>query len=407
MGKNRITPVTLRYMLINAGFWMSFCLVTTYAAVFLQGIGFSNSELGVVVALGNVGSALLSTFLGSLIDRNPRVRHVSVLNALAAVQAAMMLLLAFHSGRDLISAAAYVIYMSTLLAVNAVNLDISVRELQAGLPLNFGLARSTGSLGFMLLSVPLGMLVEARSHTVLIWTGLGMAAIQVIGSLTVNRDMKEAERQNGQREGKKEQSASLNGFIRENGRFCLMLLGATVFFVAHNLDGSFLINEIRALGGDESTMGWIASFQALVEVPVMAFSAWLLTRGTYARWLKMSFLFFVLKMLAYALSPNIPVFFAARLLQAPSYALFIVMSTPYAGQAVAAKDSAKAQSLLASAAYVGCVVAGLAGGVMFDTFGVRTTMLIAAAIAAAGAGIAWAGVTEKKAEAGLPRIGKP
>ena len=73
MGKNRITPVTLRYMLINAGFWMSFCLVTTYAAVFLQGIGFSNSELGVAVALGNVGSALLSTFLGSLIDRNPKV----------------------------------------------------------------------------------------------------------------------------------------------------------------------------------------------------------------------------------------------------------------------------------------------------------------------------------------------
>ena len=84
------------------------------------------------------------------------------------------------------------------------------------------------------------------------------------------------------------------------------------------------------------------------------------------------------------------------MLQAPSYALYTVLIVGYADRQVARKDSAKAQSLAFSMTTIGSVLASLIGGRMFDTVGVRTTMLTAVAIAAAGAVISLAGTMQKK-----------
>lgn len=116
----------------------------------------------------------------------------------------------------------------------------------------------------------------------------------------------------------------------------------------------------------------------------------------YAWYLRVSFVFFALKLLSYALAPSLPFFFAARLLQAPSYALYIVLVVPYADQVIPHKDSAKAQGLLVSATNLGAVLASLAGGAMFDTIGVRPTMLTAAAIAALGAVVGFFGTRQER-----------
>ena len=100
--------------------------------------------------------------------------------------------------------------------------------------------------------------------------------------------------------------------------------------------------------------------------------------------------------LSYALAPNIPLFFAARTLQAPSYALYTVLIVRYADSVVNRKDSAKAQSLAFSMTTIGSVLASLIGGAMFDTAGVRTTMLTAVAISAVGTVIALAGTFSKR-----------
>ena len=92
----------------------------------------------------------------------------------------------------------------------------------------------------------------------------------------------------------------------------------------------------------------------------------------------------------------IPFFFAARILQAPSYALYIVLIVPYADLVVPHKDSAKAQGLLVGVTNVGAVLASLAGGAMFDSLGVRPTMLIAVAIAALGCAIGFAGAKDER-----------
>lgn len=396
-----ISAVTFHYMLITGGFWMGFCVLTAYAAVYLQGIGFSNSELGIILALGNVGGALLSSVLGARIDRNRKLRHATVVNVLLAVQAALLVSLALHPVHDLFAAACYVLYMTTVLPVNAVNLDLCVRLERAKAPLNFGLARSMGSGAFVVLSTLLGILTKAadNGHLLIPYAGMAVVLFQFFGNRLADRDLRQAEA-SAPPEAivTRERSSSFIEFIRNNGRFCLMLFGTIILFTAHNMDGNFLINEVRNLGGDEAIMGYVAAFTAIVEMPVMIFASFLMKKWETVKYIRLSFVFFFLKILAYALAPNIPLFFAARLLQAPSYALYTVLIVSYADSRVAAKDSAKAQSLAFSMTTVGSVLASLLGGAMFDTAGVRTTMLIAAAVTFAGMLVSLAGTFGKRKE---------
>ena len=389
-------------MLITGGFWMAFCVVTAYAAVYLQGVDCTNGELGLILALGNVGGALLSPVLGAQIDRTRSLRHASVVNVLLAVQVVLLVLLRVHPRHDLLTAVCYVLYMTAMMPVNAVNLDLCVRLERAEAPLNFGFARSMGSFSFVILSTLLGVVTARWGHLSLPFAGLAVVLFQFFGNRLVDRDLRFYETANPPAEADiRERSSSLPAFIRENRMFCLMLFGTIIIFIAHNMDGNFLINEIRELGGDTAIMGYVAAFTAITEVPIMMFSSKLSKRWTTVQYIRLAFVFFVFKALAYALAPSVPLFFAARIFQAPSYALYTVLIVSYADHQVARKDSAKAQSLAFSMTTVGSVLASLIGGRMFDTVGVKPTMLTAAAIAVVGTVIAMAGTFDRKKRSAL------
>ena len=395
--KKKLSPVTFHYTLITGGFWMAFCVVTAYAAVYLQGIGCSNQELGLILALGNVGGAVLSPALGALIDRNRKIRHAAIVNVLLVIQVVLLILLRVHPSHDLLTAICYVLYISVLMPVNAVNLDLCVRLERVKAPLNFGFARSMGSFSFVILSTLLGVITARWGFLTLPFAGLAVVVLQFIGNRFIDRDLREAEASMPPDESLiQAKSSSLVSFVKENRMFCLMLFGTIILFISHNMDGNFLINEIRNLGGDTAIMGLVAAFTAITEIPVMMFSDRLPKRWQTVYYIRLALVFFTIKILAYALAPNIPLFFAARTLQAPSYALYTVLIVRYADSVVDRKDSAKAQSLAFSMTTIGSVLASLIGGAMFDTAGVRTTMLTAVVISAIGTVIALLGTFNRK-----------
>ena len=404
--KKHLSPVTFHYMIITAGFWMAYCVSVAYAAVYLQYGGYTNLELGVILAVGNLGGAFLSPLFGAWIDRNRKIRHAAVVDVLLGLQVVLLVLLRLKPEKSLFCTIVYILYMAFAMPVNALNLDLCVRLEHAGADLNFGLARSMGSFAFVILSTLLGILTERLSPLMLPWAGLAVILLQFVGNRLVDRDLRNAEAELPENSPAlaREKSSSLIAFIRENGSFCLMLFGTIIIFVAHNIDCNFLINVVKNLGEGSAVMGYVASFTAIVEVPVMMFANKLPKRFSRVQYIRASFVFFVLKLLAYALAPNIPLLFAARILQAPSYALYTVLIVGYADEVVPRKDSAKAQSLAFSMTTIGAVIASLIGGRMYDTTSVRTTLLTAAAIALAGCVIATLG-TLKKPERKLPAAG--
>ena len=91
--KKRITPVTWHYICITAGYWMTFCVITAYAEVFLQAAGYNHQELGLIMAAGNIGGAVLGPVLGAWIDRNRRIRHANIIYTLLGLQVILLAVL--------------------------------------------------------------------------------------------------------------------------------------------------------------------------------------------------------------------------------------------------------------------------------------------------------------------------
>jgi hypothetical protein len=203
-------------MIITGGFWMAFCVVTAYAAVFLHGAGYDDQELGIILALGNVGGAVMSPLLGAWIDRNRKIRHAQLVFALLGMQMILLAALRINPQKNLLCTICYVLYMTFMMPVNALNLDLCVRLERAKAPLNFGLARSMGSFSFVILSTLLGILTEQLGYRMLPFAGMAVIVLQGIGNRLIDRDLREAENSLPQSEAVlQERSSSLADFIRE------------------------------------------------------------------------------------------------------------------------------------------------------------------------------------------------
>ena len=384
MKNNR--SLTIPFALGQAGFWMSLCIAVSFAAVHLKALGFSNTELGLVMAAGNILGTVFGPMMASLAEKNSRLTTAAVNRPLFAVRVLLLTGLLFCGSRTLISALLYTFYIAAMQPVNSLNLKFCVDAERRGLKLDYGKARAAGSFAFVVISALLGLLFKRWSYPVLIWAAFAVLLFQVFANeMTAGRlsavPLSEETRTQTQK------SATVLAFLRGEPRFALFLLGSVLLYFSHNTITNFMINIVRNLGGDEETMGYINAFLAVVEIPVMLLSTRLFQGKRVSVLLQLSVAMFFFKGLAFALAPSIPVLVAANLLQAPSFALYCCAVVPYVSTVIPRENSAKAQSLAFSMTTLGAVVASMIGGWLFDRCSVRQTLLIAAAVCLLGVAI--------------------
>ncbi|MBP3485273.1 MAG: hypothetical protein J6J81_00395, partial [Oscillospiraceae bacterium] len=51
--------MTAVYAAAQVFFWMDLCMAISFAAVYLQGLGYNNTQLGAIMAVGNIAGALM------------------------------------------------------------------------------------------------------------------------------------------------------------------------------------------------------------------------------------------------------------------------------------------------------------------------------------------------------------
>lgn len=380
---SRLTGV---FGLVQASFWMSLCLSISFAAVHLKALGFSNAELGLVMAAGNVLGSLAGPVLTALAERRPCLSAARLNRPLFALRVLALLGLLLFAAHDLTSAVLYALYIAVMMPVNSLNLKFCVDAEQRSLRLDYGVARAAGSLAYVLLSVALGIAVKRLGEQSLVWTGFFVLLLQILFNELMAAKLLRAPLPT-QKKADLPQPLPLLRFLRKEPRFTLFLLGSILLYFSHNAITNFMINLVRNVGGDEETMGFLNAFMAVVELPVM------LLFSRFARGRRISLLLqisvgaFLAKALAFALAPSIPLLFGADLLQAPSFALYTCAVVPYVNEVIPRENAAKAQSLAFSITTLGAVGASSVGGWLFDHCSVMTTLLISAAVCAAGVAI--------------------
>lgn len=364
---------------------MGYCIAYGFAAVFLQGLGYSNTSLGLIIATGNIIGTALGSVLATQIDKEAdRPANRWAFPLLGGMLAVVVLLMIFPQ-KCAVTSVSYALYIGLCIAINTIQLKMYVDLEHCGEPVNFSFSRGIGSLAYVVLSALLGVLVTkftvkvipvcALACTIL----LGIANVLIdryFRSKTVTRSVKAEEKTNGK---------PFFTFMRDNPLFALLLAGNTMFFFAQKTLGTYLVNLVEAVGGNTETLGYMTAYTAAVEVPVMLMYSKLRKLNKKGALLLFAFMFFAIKNTTIALAGTVFMLFVGCTFQAPSYAVYSGAIVDYVDEVIPYEDSAKGQSLIFSAMTVGSVLSCLISGRMIDTRGIVTTKYTAAAMAVLGA----------------------
>lgn len=389
---------SVAYFALQGGYWMSVCIANSYAAVFLQHRGYSNSALGMVLAIGNIAGFLLAPNLAALVDRSRRVTVYHCIWALLAAQALILAGFALIPGKSLMLSLLYCLYMATVVAVNPLNTELCFELAGWSRPVSYSPARGIGSLCYAMMSFAMGQLTLRLGADVHPYAGLFCLLCQAVSTGVITWARSRVRPENAiHGGGQKEQGLGLMPFIRANARFCVMMFSLALLFFSYNVSDSFLINILRSVGGDAGDLGSISAFKAVLEIPVMLFYAQLTGRFRCSSVMRLSALAFVAKALALALAGSVGMLYAANLLQILSYALIIPAMVQYVNLVIGQKDSAKGQAIANGMTTLGAVFASSIGGKLYDVLSVRTTLLISAAIAVCGVVILSLSIDRKRA----------
>ena len=376
---------SVAYFALQGGYWMSVCIANSYAAVFLQHRGYSNSALGMVLAIGNIAGFLLAPNLAALVDRSRRVTVYHCIWALLAAQALILAGFTLIPGKSLMLSLLYCLYMATVVAVNPLNTELCFELAGWSRPVSYSPARGIGSLCYALMSFAMGRLTLRLGADVHPYAGLFCLLCQVVSAGIITWARSRVRPENTMHGGgKKEQGLGLLAFIRANARFCVLMFSLSLLFFSYNVADFFMINILRSVGGDTGDLGNISAFKAMLEIPMMLFYTQLTSRFRCSTVLRFAALAFVGKALAMTLAGSVAMLYVANLLQALSFALMIPAMVQYVNLVIDPKDSAKGQAIANGMITLGAIFSSSIGGRLYDTLSVHATLLIGVAIAVCG-----------------------
>ncbi len=373
---------------------MGFCTSASFASVYLLSLSYTNTELGIVLATGNLLGAFLGPWASSLVDRSERISAAELLPPILILQVVMIALLLLFPVKGLVTSLAYVLFIAFSVSVNSLNLKLYTDAVHMGADIDYAFTRGMGSLAYVLLSVSLGGLVKIFSARVIPLAALFVSILQFSAFLSIRRKLPSG----GCVPVKtvSHPASSIGAFLHHNRHFTVLLLGTALLFLAHNTASNFMINVVRNVGGDAGTLGLVSGFTATVEIPVMMLYHKLFGKRNPSVLLAIAFAAFVVKTFAIAMSGSIASLFSALVLQAPSFALYTSAIVPYVSETVPFEDSAKAQSLAYSMTTLGSVMASLISGYLYDHIGVSRTLWVACAFCIVGASVAFLGLGQKR-----------
>lgn len=378
--------VNIYYSFLQIAYWVTSAVVFCFTTVFLQFRGYSNYEIGIVFAVGNIIGFVSQPLIAGYIDRSDRRTLLRCIRITAVLAVLLMLAVYFlPSGSiSLIGVYALLVAGNTLLNPLCISLSFYIESWGCGI--NFSRARALGSLSYAVCNVILGMLVQRVSENavptafILFSSLLGLATLLFVPVDRAHRIAFPERRA----QAAVERSSGLLEFARENKRFMLFLLGTATLYFTHGMIGNFMIEFIRSIGGGSEDMGNVLAFMTVVEVPVMLLFGRLTRRFRCSSLLRFAVIMFTVKELMIYLASSLPALYAAEALQAFSFALFVPASVRYVDEVIAKHNAVKGQAFVTSMMTLGSIFASYIGGLLLDTSTPGFTLLVGVIVSAVG-----------------------
>ncbi len=395
---------TTGYAFLNIAYFAAFCTVHACAAVFLMSRGFTNTQVGILLATANITSALFQPFIADVIDKKGWLTNRRFIMISCMVILAGSLLLRFISDNKTVIFIIYALIYMIQFAYQPVMTALCFEYQKKGCDIVYGLARGLGSAGFAVTSAFMGRAVESHGADLLPAVTVIIMAVSLV-AVFFYRPAKNIEETGTDESGRAKESAHsrITDFFCAYPAFMLFVIATICFYFAHNMINDFMIQIIRSLGGGETELGYSNFLQAILELPVMALIGFVLRKVSPAKLLVFSGAAFFVKILILIFAQNMVWMFVSQSFQLFAYAVFIPAGAYYVSHTMTENDQVKGQAYVTSAITIGGVFSNLLSGVILDNLGMRPMLITGTAVCFVGVLISFAALKspDRKGESTL------
>lgn len=390
--------LNLDYALIQGAYWGFYIVTGIFVSVYMLGKGYSNTSIGIVIALGNILSVFVQTILANITDRAENINDISVIKILLVVLFVLTGGVLMIGTRSMLLTVVYTVLIVVHTAlhpfVNALSFTLS----EGGEHVSFGIGRSMGSLVAAVLGLVMGYMVSDYGVDVILITGLVLLAVMEAVMIMTGRhyrrlciEGKDSPGNAGETDAAAAACDSAGAaeigfgeFISGNKVFMLLSAGVVALFFGNVILENFTIQIVDSIGGDTEQMGMVVFVMAILEMPAMLFFDKLRHRFSYVLLLRVSAVFFAAKIIMIWLAPSMTFIYLAQVNQVLGYGLMFPAMVGFIDDIMSKGEAVRGQAVFTTAITVGNVLGCVFGGRILDIASVRTLLCISSLITVAG-----------------------
>lgn len=358
----------------NSLFWLAWSF-SSYQTVYLQEVGFSASQLGLLNALTSGVSIASLAFWGMVSDRIRSLRKV-LITVLVGGAVLFALIPAIPTGLPsspllLLTLIPVVYFFRGSMSPYAENLLVrNANELR----LNYGLLRSVGSFLF----TAGGLAITALLPLVGVPSTFWLSGVMMIPVVILTLLAREPNAQPAQSVPK--EKLDLSQLFRNKSYVAFLVFGF-LFYIAANCEASFFPYFIQGVGVPTDRYVVVLSYRAFLEIPFLLLMVKLRRRFSLGRLVVAAAVLMAVECVFLGLFANS---LMSILLCATFFGLgnglFIGSSLNYLYELAPSHLKASAQAFFSAVSSVAGILGNLLGGLVFDAMGAKPFYLFVATL---------------------------
>lgn len=395
------------YANIFAAYWMFYGVANAFASAYLLPKGYTNAEIGIILAVGSVLAVFLQPIMADIADRSKKLSLLGVTQLSAGLLIVLEATLFAMAHKSLALWVVFVMIIAWLTALQPLFNSLAFHLEESGVHIHFGICRGMGSLGFALLTAVLGTFVEMWGANILPAVGELTLAGLLVTIMIVKREFERCVKAKAQTRSAgagagasgdaevplplpldsvdKQEEINLWRFIHDNKLFLILNIGVIGLYFSNAVLNNFMLQIVNAVGGTSEDMGRVLAVMAFMEMPALFFFDKVKVRFSCQTLLKVAAVGFTLRVGLIFLAKSMTVIYLAHIFQTLGFALFLPAMVVFIGDVMRRGEAVKGQAFFTAMTTVAAMISSVLGGIMLDVRDAHFMLLVSTLVTAAGA----------------------
>ncbi|HYE10937.1 MAG TPA: MFS transporter [Patescibacteria group bacterium] len=322
-----------------------------FLAVYFKSRGLTYIQSGIAFSLISLISIITQPLMGYIADKYLSKKKIVLIN-LAACSILIYLYIFANSFYSVaLATISLVFFQGSIMSI----LDAYCYDISDKVPeVDYGQIRLMGSIGFAVLSLLLGGLIQYFNINISFFL---YSALFIISAFILSQ----IDHESSLHIVRPSTSDVLE--VLKNYKFILFVLSVMVLNITLQAHSNYVAMLIEATGGNVANLGFVWFASALSEIPAFYFGAKLIKKHGELNIYIAALVLYIIRMLLSAYSTNYMMVIAVQFMQSITYPLYLFAAMQYINVIVPDKIRASGITLLSSLGFgLGGLIGNLGGG---------------------------------------------